>query len=336
MQVSTDEVIIKIAMAMHPILDQGQLGELKSVLYMNLGKYQLEEVETSLSTSLDDNWDKVNMFLSMLKIEGKSDKTIKAYQTEYKVLFGQVNKNFRDITTNDIRLYLAYCKTVRKNSDTTLNNRIHNLMTLFKFLRSEEYIVKDPMDKIRIIKTEKRVKEVLTDEQTEMIRCSCSRERDLAIIDILISTGMRVGELVKLNRSDIDFVNGQCVVYGKGRKERPVYLNGKAKVHLMWYLEQRTDSNPALFVGLKAPHERLTESGIRAMMQKLTSGDKLQELHLHPHKLRRTMATNMINRGAPAEYVQKILGHASVQTTLQCYVNMSNQAVREAYRRYAV
>lgn len=333
MQVNIDEVILRIQTAMFKFLNQEQLTELKNVLYINLGKFQLIEEETAISTTLDDNWDKVNMFLATLKIEGKSDKTIKAYLTEYRVFFDQVNKNFRDITTNDIRMYLAYCKTVRKNSDVTLNNRIHNLMTFFKWLTVEEYISKDPMAKIHIIKTEKTVKEVLTDEQTEMIRCSCNRERDLAIIDLMISTGMRVGELVKLNRSDIDFINGQCVVFGKGRKERPVYLNGKAKVHLLWYLEQRTDNNPALFVGEKEPHERLTESGIRAIMKKI-SEDK--DINLHPHKLRRTMATNMINRGAPAEYVQKILGHASVQTTLQCYVNMSNQAIREAYRKYAV
>jgi site-specific recombinase XerD len=191
------------------------------------------------------------------------------------------------------------------------------------------------MLKIHIVKTEKKVKEVFTDEQAEMIRCSCDQERDLAIIDILTSTGMRVGELVKLNRSDIDFINGQCIVYGKGRKERPTYLNGKAKVHIMWYLEQRTDDNEALFVGLKEPHERLTESGIRAMMNKLCQDSNIQNIHLHPHKLRRTMATNMINRGAPAEYVQKILGHASVETTLKCYCAISNQAIREAYRKYA-
>jgi site-specific recombinase XerD len=147
-----------------------------------------------------------------------------------------------------------------------------------------------------------------------------------------MSSGMRVGELVKLNRSDIDFVNGQCVVYGKGRKERVVYLNGKAKVHILRYLEQRTDNNPALFVEEREPHERLTESGIRAMMKRLCEDI---HIHLHPHKLRRTMATNMADRGAPAEYIQKILGHASVQTTLQCYVNLSSRAILEAYRKYA-
>lgn len=330
-----DELILGITTAMYNSLNQDQINELKTVLYMHLGKYKLAEEETSLSTSIDDNVDKVNMFLATLRIEGKSEKTIKAYKCEYRVFFEVVNKNFRDITTNDIRMYLAYCKSVRKNNETTLNNRIHYLMSLFKWLTIEEYISKNPMLKIKILKTEKKVKDVLSDEQTEMVRCSCDKERDLAIIDILISTGMRVGELVKLDRSDIDFVNGQCIVYGKGKKERQVYLNGKAKVHLMWYLEQRTDDNPALFVGLKEPHERLTESGVRAMMNKLCRTNNIRNIHLHPHKLRRTMATNMINRGAPAEHVQKILGHATVQTTLECYCNMSTQVIKEAYRKYA-
>lgn len=334
--VKTDEVILGIITSMYKSLDQNQINELKTVLYMNLGKYKITKEETSVSAIMDDTEDKINMFLATLRIEGKSEKTIKAYKGEYRVFFSQVDKNYKDITTNDIRIYLAYCKSVRKNSEITLNNRIHMLMSLFKWLTIEEYISKNPMLKIHIVKTEKKVKEVLTDEQSELVRCSCEQERDLAIIDILTSTGMRIGELVKLNRTDIDFMNGQCIVYGKGKKERPVYLNGKAKVHLIGYLESRADNNEALFVGLRAPHERLTESGIRAMMNKLCQDNKIQSIHLHPHKLRRTMATNMINRGAPAEYVQKILGHASVQTTLQCYCNISTQVIRDAYRKYAV
>lgn len=245
---------------------------------------------------------------------------------------GDLNKNFRDITANDIRMYLAYCKYSRKNSDITLNNRIHNLMTFFKWLMEEDYIDKNPMAKIKTIKTDKTVKDVLSDEQAEIIRCECKRERDIAIFDLLLSSGMRVSELVQLNRSDIDFINGQVVVYGKGRKERPVYINGKAKVHLLRYLEQRKDSNPALFVSGRQPYNRLTAAGVRALLKDLC---KNNNIHLYPHKLRRTMATNMIERGAPAEYVQKILGHASVQTTLQCYVSLSNRSIREAYRKYA-
>ncbi len=332
--VNIDEVILRVLISMNCLVKE-EFEQLKSCLYMCLVKYQIFEEETALSTQMDDNTDKINLFLASLKIEGRTDKTIEAYKTEYRIFFDFINKNFRDVITNDIRMYLAYCKTSRKNSDVTINNRIRNLRSLFKWLTAEEYIVKNPMLKIKASKTEKLMKEILTDEQAEIIRCNCSYERDLAIIDFLESTGMRIGELIKLDRSDLDFYNGQCIVYGKGRKERPAYITGKAKVHLINYLESRDDTNPALFVTIRAPHDRIKASGIRAMMKKVVATSKVGNVKLHPHKIRRTMATNMINRGAPAEHVQRILGHSSVQTTLQCYASLSNQVIKDAHRRYA-
>ncbi len=331
-RINVDEIITKILISMQHLTRDG-IDQLKSSLYMHLGRLQIFEEETAVATAMDDNADKINLFLATLKIEGRTDGTIEAYKCEYRVFFEFTNKNFRNITVNDIRIYLAHCKTVRKNSDVTINNRIRNLKTLFKWLTAEEYILKDPMLKIKPAKTEQRVKETINDMQAEVIRCSCDKERDAAIVNILSSTGMRVGELAKLNRSDIDFINGECIVYGKGRKERPVYLDGRAKVHLMWYLESREDNNPALFVGLRAPHERISTSGVRAMLNRICS-DGVPKLH--PHKFRRTMASNMINNGAPAEHVQRILGHASVQTTLQCYARLSNYVIKDAHRRYAV
>lgn len=335
-KVNTDMIITNILVVMQKILSKDGLDQLKSSLHMNLYKYQIYEEETALSTMMDDNTDKINLFLAVLKIEGRTDATISAYKCEYRLFFDFNNKNFRDVTTNDVRLYLAHCKTIRKNSDVTINNRIRNLKSLFKWLTIEEYIIKNPMLKINQTKTEHRIKETINDMQAEVVRCSCESERDAAIINILSSTGMRVGELVELNRSDIDFSNGECIVFGKGRKERPVYLDGRAKVHLMWYLESREDNNEALFVSKKAPHQRLTTGGIRNIINNVGSKSKITNLNLYPHKFRRTMATNMINRGAPAEYVQKVLGHASIQTTLQCYASISNQVIKDAHRRYAV
>lgn len=335
-QVNIDEVIIKVLYAMQSVINQRQLDELKSTLYMNFGKYQLFEEVTALSTATDDNNNIINLFLATLKIEGRTDSTIEAYTQEYKLFFSLVDKNVRDVTTNDIRMYLAHCKTVRKNSDITLNNHIRNLRSLFKWLTAEDYIDKDPLRKINQVKTETRVKDVITDEQAEVIRCSCDRERDTAIIDLLSSTGMRVGELVGINRTDIDFVNGECIVFGKGRKERVVYIDGRAKVHLKHYLNTRTDDNEALFVSCKAPHDRLTTAGVRNIVNKVKENTHINNLHIHPHKFRRTMATNMINRGARAEEVQQILGHASVETTLKCYAKISNNVVKDAHRRYAV
>lgn len=334
-RVNIDEIITKILISVQNIAKDG-LEQLKSSLYIHLGRLQIYEEETALTVEVDDNSDKIKLFLATLKIEGRTDSTIDAYRCEYRVFFDFINKNFRDITTNDVRLYLAHCKTVRKNSDVTINNRIRNLKSLFKWLTIEDYIHKNPMLKINSIKTEQRVKEVINDMQAEIVRCSCEKERDASVINILSSTGMRVGELVKLNRSDIDFSNGECVVYGKGRKERPVYLDGRAKVHLAWYMESRTDDNEALFVSEKSPHQRLTTAGIRNIINTIAGNSHIGNINLHPHKFRRTMATNMINRGAPAEYVQKILGHASVQTTLQCYASISTQVIKDAHRRYAV
>lgn len=334
-KVNTDEIITKILISVQNATRDG-IEQLKSSLYMHLGRLQIYEEETALSTDKDDNEDKIKLFLATLKIEGRTDSTIEAYKCEYKVFFDFINKNYRDITTNDIRLYLAHCKTVRKNSDVTINNRIRNLKSLFKWLSVEDYVSKNPMLKINQTKSESRIKETINDMQAEIVRCSCDKERDAAIINILSSTGMRVGELVKLNRSDIDFSNGECVVYGKGRKERPVYLDGRAKVHLAWYMESRIDDNEALFVSEKSPHQRLTTAGIRNIINTIAGNSRIGNINLHPHKFRRTMATNMINRGAPAEYVQKILGHASVQTTLQCYASISTQVIKDAHRRYAV
>ena len=262
-KVNIDEVIIRVLYTMQATINQQQLDTLKSTLYMNFGKYQVFEEETALTTVMDDNHHLINLFLATLKVEGRMDSTIGAYTTEYKTFFSVIDKNLRDVTTNDIRMFLAHCKTVRKNGDVTLNNRIRNLRSLFKWLTAEDYIEKDPRRKIKTKKTERLIKEVISDEHAEIIRCSCDRERDIAIIDLLNSTGMRVGELILLNRDDIDFARGECVVYGKGRKERVVYINGRAKVHLKNYLDSRTDDNEALFVSCRKPHGRLSDAGIR-------------------------------------------------------------------------
>ncbi len=334
-KVNIDEIVTKIIISVQDLTKDG-LEQLKSSLYIHLGRLQIYEEETALTMEIDDNQDKIKLFLATLKIEGRTDSTIDAYRCEYRVFFDFINKNFRDITTNDIRLYLAHCKTVRNNSDVTINNRIRNLKSLFKWLTIEDYIHKNPMLKINSIKTEQRVKETINDMQAEIVRCSCKKERDVAVINILSSTGMRVGELVKLNRSDIDFSDGECIVYGKGRKERPVYLDGRAKVHLAWYLKNREDSNEALFVSEKSPHQRLTTAGIRNIINTIAENTKISNFNLYPHKFRRTMATNMINRGAPVEYVQKILGHVDPQTTLQCYASISRRLIKDAHMRYAV
>ena len=203
--------------------------------------------------------------------------------------------------------------------------------SFFAWLEDEDYIAKSPVRRIHKVKTDSLVKEVLSDEQLEQLRDSCTTKRDLAIIDFLSSTGIRVGELVKLNREDIDFHERQCVVFGKGNKERIVYFNARTKLHLQQYLNGRTDDNPALFVSLHSPHTRLTISGIEMRIRKL--GHTLSMPKVHPHKFRRTLATMAIDKGMPIEQVQRLLGHVRIDTTLH-YAIVNQNNVKLAHKKY--
>ena len=246
-------------------------------------------------------------------------------------MLGSISKSICNIDTNDLRLYLSNYQNKNNCSKITIDNIRRIMSTFFAWLEDEDYIVKSPVRRIHKVKTTQIVKETLTDESLEKLRDQCTHPRDLAIIDLLISTGIRVGELVKLNRSDIDFAERECVVLGKGDKERLVYFDAKTKVHLQEYLETRTDENPALFVGMHAPWNRLSIAGVERILAEL--GAKSEVRHVHPHKFRRTMATMAIEKGMPIEQVQKLLGHAQIDTTLHyAIVNQSN--VKIAHKRY--
>ena len=212
-----------------------------------------------------------------------------------------------------------------------MDNIRRNISSFFTWLEEEDYILKSPMRRIHKIKTKTAVKEVISDEMIEKMRDNCAEVRDLAIVDLLYSTGMRVGELVNLNISDIDLEQRECVVYGKGDKERRVYFDAKSKIHIQDYLRTRTDDNPALFVTLLAPYNRLKISGVEIRMREL--GRLVGVERIHPHKFRRTMATRAIDKGMPIEQVQKILGHCNIDTTMQyAMVNQSN--VKGAHKKY--
>jgi len=187
------------------------------------------------------------------------------------------------------------------------------------------------MRRIHKIKTKQPVKEVISDEAIEKLRDSCVCARDLAMIDLLYSTGIRVGELVNLNIDDVNFEDRECVVFGKGDKERKVYFDAKAKLHLQNYIDERTDNNPALFVTLDAPHDRLKISGVEIRVRELGRSQNLSKIH--PHKFRRTMATRAIDKGMPIEQVQKILGHSQIDTTMQ-YAIVNQNNVKSSHQRY--
>ena len=239
--------------------------------------------------------------------------------------------SIRKITTEDIRTYLSEYQKINNCSKVTIDNIRRNISSFFSWLEEEDYILKSPMRRIHKIKTKQQVKEVISDEDIERLRDYCECKRDLAMIDFLYSTGIRVGELVNLNISDINFEARECIVFGKGDKERKVYFDAKAKLHLQDYLKSRNDSNPALFVTLDCPHDRLKISGVEIRIR--TLGRKLNLIKIHPHKFRRTMATRAIDKGMPIEQVQKILGHSQIDTTMQ-YAIVNQNNVKASHQRY--
>lgn len=337
-QVRLDEVITMIMYGVTEIIEeQERLNQVKAILYMSLANMQIYRAETALSTQLDSSAEWVRLYIASMAVRGCTRATLEAYQQEYKMFFEAVNKPVTEVTTGDIRGYLAHCKLVRHNADTTINNKTRMLRGLFRWLTEEEYITKNPMLRIRDNKVEHRVKPVFTDEEITIIKDVASRHslRDIAIIDFLHRTGARISEMLALDRGDIDFHGRQCIVYGKGRKERPVYFNGEAAVHLRDYLDSRTDNNPALFVGSRNPHNRLSPDAVRSMMSDLSQMDpRLEGVHINPHKWRRQFVTDLLERDAPLTLVADLVGHSDLNTTKDNYGNYSKSKARDAHRKY--
>lgn len=319
-----EEKLVKILNEMAEYLSISQMKKLQEVLLKNM-----KEQEDSISEAT--NYDYLEMFIAAKKIEGCSDRTVDYYKTTVEHLLKSIDTPIRKITTDEIRSYLAKYQEKGGCSKTTVDNIRRNISSFFSWLEEEDYILKSPMKRIHKIKTVQPVKETISDELIERLRDACLCKRDLAMVDLLYSTGIRVGELVRLNVDDISFEERECVVFGKGDKERKVYFDAKAKLHLQDYLKERNDDNPALFVTLDAPHQRLKISGVEIRIRSL--GRSINAEKIHPHKFRRTMATRAIDKGMPIEQVQKILGHSQIDTTMQyAMVNQSN--VKNAHRKY--
>lgn len=311
-----EEKIVSVLNEMAEYLNISQMKKLQEVMLKAFSQNSPEKAEIS-------NEDYLKMFLDAKKIEGCSDRTIDYYSKTISHMIGRTDQPVRKITTEDMREYLADYQKINNCSNVTVNNIRRNISSFFSWLEEEDYILKSPMKRIHKIKTKKVVKTIISDEAIEKLRDNCLESRDLAMIDLLYSTGMRVGELVNLNVDDIDLERRECVVYGKGGKERRVYFDAKAKVHLKEYISSRTDTSAALFVTLNAPHKRLMISGVEIRMRELGRSVNLDRIH--PHKFRRTMATRAIDKGMPIEQVQKILGHSQIDTTMQyAMVNQTN------------
>ena len=319
-----DEKLVNIINEMAEYLNIAQMKKLQEVLLRHLINSEVEKSNVS-------NLEYLQMFIDAKRIEGCSDRTLGYYQVTVEHLLKTVDVEVRKMTTDDLRSYLAEYQQINNCSKVTVDNIRRNLSSFFSWLEEEDYILKSPMRRIHKIKTKQQVKEIISDEMIEKMRDNCKTKRDLAIIDLLYSTGIRVGELVRLNISDIDFEERECVVYGKGDKERRVYFDAKAKLHLQNYIKSRTDDNPALFVTLDVPYDRLKISGVEIRMREL--GRSLSIPKIHPHKFRRTMATRAIDKGMPIEQVQIILGHSQIGTTMQ-YAIVNQNNVKASHRRY--
>lgn len=322
------ELINEVLQQMLTSLDNAQLKLLKQAMECTLCHYEV----TSDNTKLEDDSDfLVAKFIAAKRIEGCSEKTLKYYKTTIDAVVSSVGKNVRRILTEDLRAYLIEYQNRNKSSRVTIDNIRRILSSFISWLEDEDYIVKSPVRRIHKVKTMSSIKETYSDEELERMRDNCVELRDLAMIDMLASTGMRVGEMVLLNRSDIDFTERECVVFGKGDKERIVYFDARTKLHLQEYLDSRTDENPALFVSLRAPHERIQIGGVEYRLREI--GRRLNIPKVHPHKFRRTLATMAIDKGMPIEQLQCLLGHQRIDTTLQ-YAMVKQSNVKTAHRKY--
>lgn len=321
-------LINDVIQEMLPYLNNSQTEKLQSVMQHILFEYEVSESNNDDSKE-EQNY--VELFISAKKIEGCSEKSLKYYEATINAMINDINKKIKHIKTDDIRNYLTEYQSKKNSSRVTIDNIRRILSSFFSWLEDEDYILKSPARRIHKIKTVTSIKETYSDESLEIMRDNCSNLRDLAIIDLLASTGMRVGEMVLLNREDIDFNERECVVLGKGNKERIVYFDARTKIHLQNYLNERNDENPALFVTLNSPHNRLSISGIELRLRQF--GRKLGINKVHPHKFRRTLATVAIDKGMPIEQLQHLLGHKRIDTTLQ-YAMVKQNNVKIAHRKY--
>lgn len=321
-------LITEVVQGMLPYLNNAQTEKLQEVLAHALFNYEVTKTDKDANVS-EQNL--VDLFLAAKRIEGCSEKSLKYYESTIMAMLDELHKEVKQIDTDDIRSYLTEYQARKKSSKVTIDNIRRILSSFFSWLEDEDYILKSPVRRIHKVKTGTNIKETYSDEALELMRDSCTELRDLAMIDMLASTGMRVGEMVLLNREDINFNERECVVFGKGDKQRIVYFDARTKIHLQNYLQSRTDDDPALFVSLQAPHNRMSIGGIEVRLRQM--GNRLGLNKVHPHKFRRTLATMAIDKGMPIEQLQQLLGHKRIDTTLQ-YAMVKQSNVKIAHRKY--
>ena len=321
--------IAEVLQEMLPYLNNAQMEQLQRVLQHTFWNCSVEEKQDGEPS--EQAPDMIDLFLASKRVEGCSEKTLTYYKATIEASISEIGKQIRHITTEDLRSYLTEYQRKRQSSRVTIDNIRRILSSFFSWLEDEDYILKSPVRRIHRVKTSTVIKETYTDEALETMRDNCTELRDLAMIDLLASTGMRVGEMVLLNREDIDFNERECIVFGKGDKERLVYFDARTKIHLQNYLASRTDTEQALFVSLKAPHKRLQIGGVESRLREM--GKRLDIPKVHPHKFRRTLATVAIDKGMPIEQLQQLLGHQRIDTTLK-YAMVKQSNVKLAHKKY--
>lgn len=325
------EFIERVKNRLVHVLEESQMQELEMAITICLDGLQLQKECTELSTEVVNNWEYCKRYLQYLVVSGKSKGTIGNYGMHLKLLFEDVRKPAQDITDDDLMLHLAKQKYERKLGNRYLDQKRIAFRQFFKWMRKKKYIEENPAELLDPIKYDVKIKKPFSDEEREMLRCACKCERDWALLEFLYSTAARVSEVASLNRADIDFQEKQCLVLGKGGKERMLYLNATAVYHLKKYLEERTDDNPALFVSTRKPHKRIGKNGIEAILRKL--GKVAGVVNVHPHRYRRTALTNAANRGMPLQDVQHLAGHASPDTTM-IYCSIDTSKVKAEHKMY--
>jgi integrase/recombinase XerD len=321
------KLMLMVESKMSDCLSQEQSARLHMVL-----KSCIAELEPKIDQrAIMNDKDIISAFISAKKVEGCSGRTLKYYKQTIDKVTDTINKPLRLMSTEDLRGYLSDYQNNNGVGRVTMDNVRRIMSSFYSWLEDEDYILKSPVRRIKKVKVPKEVKNVYSDEDLVIMRDGCAEKRDLALVDLLYSTGMRVGELVKLNRDDIDFENRECIVCGKGDKERKVYFDARAKIHLQDYTSIRKDDNDALFVSLHYPYERLNIRGVESRLKSI--GDRLRIEDVYPHKFRRTLATVAIDKGMPIEQVQKLLGHQRIDTTME-YAIVNQNNVKISHQKY--
>ena len=311
-----------------PELSADIRDKIERTLLTSLQNYEVQERCTEVAIHDNTNMGLVRKFIATKKLEGKSERTLRRYQPELEKLVYFLDKKLYEVSSYDLRLYLSLYKEQRKISNRTLENMRKTISTFFGWLHDEGVITQNPARAVKQIKYDKIVRKPFSAVDREKLKNACCQLRDLALTEFLYASGLRVSEVISLDRSSIDFITREATVIGKGGKERRFYLSEVCAEYLRQYLNSRCDDNAALFVGTKSPYRRLTKEGVEYIVKDL--GKKAGVSNVHPHRFRRTLATDLVRKGVPIQDVAQILGHSDLRTT-QVYVALDQSTVKYHY-----